>query len=97
MHDDFEHLIFHDVIPIKNIDYRPRNYNVAWFMSAGTCKLEQSRLTEARTATIRTSSVGEEDKEFDYRRGVLNFDVERHRSGRGEGCRNGEPEVAYDV
>jgi hypothetical protein len=81
--DVFEHLIFHDVdvIPIKNIDYRPRNYNVAWFMSAGTCKIPASAYRGANGYNARFVGWGDEDKEFYHHLSVLNFDVrEWHRS-----------------
>lgn len=81
--DDFEHLIFHDVdtIPIKNIDYRPRNYNVAWFMSAGTCKLQAAAYRGANGYNPHFVGWGDEDKEFYHRLSVLNFDVQEwHRS-----------------
>src|SRR5215467_4825346 len=28
-----------DVIPLRGIDYGPRGFNVAWFLSAGSCKV----------------------------------------------------------
>ena len=34
------YFVFHDVdvIPLCGVDYGPRSFNVAWFLSAGSCK-----------------------------------------------------------
>jgi L-rhamnose mutarotase len=80
----FDYLIFHDVdvIPIENIDYGPRDYNVAWFMTAGTCKVHISAYIKANGYNPRFVGWGAEDKEFYHRLSTLIGEVkEWHRTG----------------
>jgi hypothetical protein len=79
----FSYLIFHDVdvIPVEKIDYGPRQYNVAWFMTAGSCKVLIEDFVKANGYNPRFVGWGSEDTEFYHRLSSMNCDVkEWHRT-----------------
>ena len=85
----FGYLIFHDVdvIPVEKIDYGPRQYNVAWFMSAGSCKVLIEDFVKANGYNPRFVGWGSEDTEFYHRLSSLNCDVQEwHRTGESKGA-----------
>jgi hypothetical protein len=43
------YFVFHDVdvIPLCGVDYRPHSFNVAWFLSAGSCKMTAADFVRA--------------------------------------------------
>jgi hypothetical protein len=73
----FSYLIFHDVdvIPVENIDYGPRQQNVAWFIDAGSCKVLAADFVKANGYNPRFVGWGSEDREFYHRLRCLNCDV----------------------
>lgn len=64
-----DYLIPHDVdvIPIENIDYDIRPYNVAWFMSAGSCKIHFDAFERANGYDPGFVGWGGEDADFYHR------------------------------
>jgi len=77
------HFVFHDVdiIPLNHIDYRPRSFNVAWFLSAGSCKLAVTDFVKANGYNPDFVGWGDEDVEFYHRLSYVGSDLrEWHRS-----------------
>ena len=58
--------VFHDVdiIPLRGVDYRPRSSNVAWFLSAGSCKVMAADFVRANEYNPDLVGWGDEDAEF---------------------------------
>lgn len=86
---EFSYLIFHnvDVIPVEKIDYGPRDYDVAWFMDAGSCKVRIDSFLKANGYNPRFVGWGSEDTEFYHRLSSLNCDVkEWHRTTESRGA-----------
>lgn len=65
----FDYLVFHDVdiIPIERVDYGPRPFNVAWFLSAGSCKVRERDFVAANGYNPRFVGWGDEDVDFYHR------------------------------
>ena len=65
----FDTFVFHDVdiIPVAGIDYRPRPFNVAWFLSAGSCKVGVSDFVRSNGYNPSFVGWGDEDVEFYHR------------------------------
>ena len=65
----FDYLVFHDVdiIPIERVDYGPRPFNVAWFLSAGSCKVRAPDFVAANGYNPRFVGWGDEDVDFYHR------------------------------
>jgi N-terminal domain of galactosyltransferase len=64
-----DYFIFHDVdvIPVANVDYGLRDYNVAWFMSAGSCKVLREACIKSNGYNPHFVGWGDQDTEFYYR------------------------------
>src|SRR5262249_25482805 len=76
------YFVFHDVdiIPLHGIDYRPRGFNVAWFLSAGSCKVTTTDFVKANGYNPAFVGWGDEDVEFYHRLRHLGGDLrEWHR------------------
>jgi hypothetical protein len=85
----FSYLIFHgvDVTPVKNIDYGPRQHNVAWFLDAGSCKVLTEDFVKANGYNPRFVGWGNEDAEFYHRLRCFNCGVEDwHRTEESKGA-----------
>jgi hypothetical protein len=79
----FTHFVFHDVdvIPLHHIDYRPRSFNVAWFLSAGSCQIKTEDFVKANGYNPGFAGWGDEDVEFYHRLSHLGSDLrEWHRT-----------------
>src|SRR5882724_1351266 len=65
----FGYFVFHDVdvIPVCGVDYGPRSFNVAWFLSAGSCKVMVTDLVRANGYNPDFVGCGDEDVEFYHR------------------------------
>jgi len=65
----FGYFVFHDVdvIPVCGVDYGPRSFNVAWFLSAGSCKVMVTDLVRANGYNPDFVGWGDEDVEFYHR------------------------------
>jgi N-terminal region of glycosyl transferase group 7/N-terminal domain of galactosyltransferase len=65
----FDYLVFHDVdiIPVERVDYGPRPFNVAWFLSAGSCKVRAPDFVAANGYNPRFVGWGDEDVDFYHR------------------------------
>ncbi|HLK88355.1 MAG TPA: galactosyltransferase-related protein [Polyangia bacterium] len=65
----FDYLVFHDVdiIPLERVDYGPRPFNVAWFLSAGSCKVRARDFVAANGYNPRFVGWGDEDVDFYHR------------------------------
>jgi N-terminal region of glycosyl transferase group 7/N-terminal domain of galactosyltransferase len=63
------YLVFHDVdvIPLRGIDYGPRCFNVAWFLTAGSCKVMLADFVKANGYNPEFVGWGDEDVEFYHR------------------------------
>ena len=63
------YFVFHDVdvIPLCGVDYGPRSYNVAWFLSAGSCKVMVADFVKANGYNPVFVGWGDEDVEFYHR------------------------------
>jgi hypothetical protein len=63
------YFVFHDVdvIPLCGVDYRPHSFNVAWFLSAGSCKVTAADFVRANGYNPEFVGWGEEDVEFYHR------------------------------
>ena len=63
------YFVFHDVdvIPLCGVDYGPRSFNVAWFLSAGSCKVMVADLVRANGYNPDFVGWGDEDVEFYHR------------------------------
>jgi hypothetical protein len=83
LHDEaFTHFVFHDVdvIPLYHIDYRPRSFNMAWFLSAGSCQIKVTDFIKANGYNPDFAGWGDEDVEFYHRISHLGSDLrEWHR------------------
>ena len=78
----FGYFVFHDVdvIPLCHIDYGPRSFNVAWFLSAGSCKITTTDFVRANGYNPDFVGWGDEDVEFYHRLSHLGSDLrEWHR------------------
>ena len=78
----FGYFVFHDVdiIPLRHIDYGPRSFNVAWFLSAGSCKITTTDFVKANGYNPDFVGWGDEDVEFYHRLSHLGSDLrEWHR------------------
>jgi hypothetical protein len=78
----FGYFVFHDVdvIPLRHIDYGPRSFNVAWFLSAGSCKITTTDFVKANGYNPDFIGWGDEDVEFYHRLSHLGSDLrEWHR------------------
>lgn len=78
----FAYFVFHDVdvIPLRHIDYGPRPFNVAWFLSAGSCKITVADFVKANGYNPDFVGWGDEDVEFYHRLSHLGSDLrEWHR------------------
>jgi hypothetical protein len=87
--EEFSYFIFHnvDVIPIDKIDYGPRDYDVAWFMDAGSCKVRIDSFLKANGYNPHFVGWGGEDTEFYHRLSSLNCVVkEWHRTTESSGA-----------
>ena len=60
---------FHDVdiIPLRGVDYGPRSFNVAWFLSASSCKVMVADFVTANRCNPNFVVWGDEDEEFYHR------------------------------
>jgi hypothetical protein len=60
---------FHDVdvIPVCGVDYGPRSFNVAWFLTAGSCKVIAADFIKANGYNPDFVGWGDEDVEFYHR------------------------------
>lgn len=86
---ELSYLIFHnvDVIPLEKIDYGPRDYNVVWFMDAGSCKVSVEDFLKANGYNPHFVGWGSEDTEFYHRLSAVNCDVkEWHRTAESRGA-----------
>jgi hypothetical protein len=75
--------VFHDVdiIPLRGVDYRPRSFNVAWFLSAGSCKVMAADFVSANRYNPNVVVSGDEDVEFYHRLEHVGCEVkEWHRT-----------------
>ena len=65
----FGYFVFHDVdvIPLCGVDYGPRSFNVAWFLSAGSCKVMVADLVRANGYNPDFVGWGDEDVDFYHR------------------------------
>jgi N-terminal region of glycosyl transferase group 7/N-terminal domain of galactosyltransferase len=65
----FGYFVFHDVdvIPLCGVDYGPRSFNVAWFLSAGSCKVMVADFVRANGYNPNFVGWGDEDVEFYHR------------------------------
>ena len=63
------YFVFHDVdvIPLCGVDYGPRSFNVAWFLSAGSCKVTAGDFVRANGYNPDFVGWGDEDVEFYHR------------------------------
>jgi hypothetical protein len=63
------YFVFHDVdvIPLCGVDYGPRDFNVAWFLSAGSCKVMVADFVRANGYNPDFVGWGDEDVEFYHR------------------------------
>jgi N-terminal region of glycosyl transferase group 7/N-terminal domain of galactosyltransferase len=63
------YFVFHDVdvIPLCGVDYGPRSFNVAWFLSAGSCKVIAADFVRANGYNPDFVGWGDEDVEFYHR------------------------------
>jgi glycosyl transferase family 7 (putative galactosyltransferase) len=63
------YFVFHDVdvIPVCGVDYGPRSFNVAWFLSAGSCKVMAADFVGANGYNPDFVGWGDEDVEFYHR------------------------------
>ncbi len=76
------YFVFHDVdvIPLRHVDYGPRSFNVAWFLSAGSCKITTTDFVKANGYNPDFVGWGDEDVEFYHRLSHLGSDLrEWHR------------------
>ena len=75
--------VFHDVdiIPLSGVDYGPRSFNVAWFLSAGSCKVMAADFVRANGYNPDFEGWGDEDVEFYHRLEHVGCEVkEWHRT-----------------
>jgi FkbM family methyltransferase len=78
----FDYFVFHDIdiIPMAHIDYGPRAFNVAWFLSAGSCKVRVEDFVRANGYNPAFVGWGDEDVEFYHRLETIGSPVrEWHR------------------
>ena len=69
-----------DVIPLCGVDYGPRSFNVAWFLSAGSCKVMVADFVKANGYNPDFVGWGDEDVEFYHRLEHIGSEVrEWHR------------------
>ena len=63
------YFVFHDVdvIPLRGVDYGPRSFNLAWFLSAGSCKVMVADFVRANGYNPDFVGWGDEDVEFYHR------------------------------
>jgi hypothetical protein len=63
------YFVFHDVdvIPLCGVDYGPRCFNVAWFLTAGSCKVMVADFVRANGYNPEFVGWGDEDVEFYHR------------------------------
>jgi hypothetical protein len=63
------YFVFHDVdvIPLCGVDYGPRSFNLAWFLSAGSCKVMVADFVRANGYNPDFVGWGDEDVEFYHR------------------------------
>jgi N-terminal region of glycosyl transferase group 7/N-terminal domain of galactosyltransferase len=63
------YFVFHDVdvIPLCGVDYGPRCFNVAWFLTAGSCKVMVTDFVRANGYNPEFVGWGDEDVEFYHR------------------------------
>jgi hypothetical protein len=63
------YFVFHDVdvIPLCGVDYGPRRFNVAWFLTAGSCKVMVADFVRANGYNPEFVGWGDEDVEFYHR------------------------------
>jgi hypothetical protein len=63
------YFVFHDVdvIPLSGVDYGPRSFNVAWFLTAGSCKVKVPDFVRANGYNPDFVGWGDEDVEFYHR------------------------------
>jgi N-terminal region of glycosyl transferase group 7/N-terminal domain of galactosyltransferase len=76
------YLVFHDVdiIPVDHIDYGPCGFNVSWFLSAGSCKIEAADFVKANGYNPDFVGWGDEDVEFYHRLIYMGSDLRQwHR------------------
>jgi hypothetical protein len=77
------YFVFHDVdvIPLCGVDYGPRSFNVAWFLSAGSCKVMVADFVRANGYNPEFVGWGDEDVEFYHRLQHVGSEVrEWHRT-----------------
>jgi hypothetical protein len=76
------YFIFHDVdvFPVYGVDYGPCSFNVAWFLTAGSCKVLVADFVRANGYNPDFVGWGDEDVEFYHRLKHLGSEVrEWHR------------------
>jgi N-terminal region of glycosyl transferase group 7/N-terminal domain of galactosyltransferase len=63
------YFVFHDVdvVPVCGVDYGPRSFNVAWFLTAGSCKVMVADFVRANGYNPDFVGWGDEDAEFYHR------------------------------
>jgi hypothetical protein len=75
--------VFHDVdiVPLRGVDYGPRSVNVAWFLSARSCKVMAADFVSANLYNPNAVVWGDEDVVFYHRLERVGCEVkERHRT-----------------
>jgi hypothetical protein len=75
--------VFHDVdiIQLRGVDYGPRSFNVAWFLSASSCKVMAADFVTANRCNPNFVVWGDEDVEFYHRLEHVGCEVkEWHRT-----------------
>ena len=85
----FDYFIFHDVdiIPVEKVDYGMWDYNVAWFMTAGSCKIFVDDFVKSNGYNPHFVGWGGEDTEFYHRLESLNCKLkEWHRIEESKGA-----------
>jgi hypothetical protein len=70
-----------EIIPLRGVDYGPRSFNVAWFLSAGSCKVMAPDFVSANRYDPNVVVWGDEDVEFYHRLERVGCEVkEWHRT-----------------
>jgi hypothetical protein len=80
--EGFGYFVFHDVdiIPMCHIDYGACSFNLAWFLSAGSCKITAADFVKANGYNPNFVGWGYEDVEFYHRLSHLGCELrEWHR------------------
>jgi hypothetical protein len=86
---DLKYFVFHDVdmIPLQGVDYGPRDYNLAWFVSAGSCKILVADFLKANGYDPSYVGWGGEDTDFYHRVCIMGGKLrEWHRIDESKGA-----------